>query len=89
LALGAGDGGGPRVRLVRANGHVLADFFADDAKLRGGARVAFNYLAGLVVGSGPGTPASIRFFDPQAPAAGPYETILPFDTVPPEGVYVG
>ncbi|MBX9627637.1 MAG: carboxypeptidase regulatory-like domain-containing protein [Gemmataceae bacterium] len=40
LIVGAGDGGGPRVRVLSRYGAVLADYFAADPGDRGGVRVA-------------------------------------------------
>ena len=37
--LGAGFGGGPRVRVLKADGSVVFDFFAFDSELRGGVFV--------------------------------------------------
>jgi uncharacterized delta-60 repeat protein len=77
LALGAGGGGAPRVRLldgrsllaapVATAGASVADFFAFDPSQRGGVRVAFHDTTGsgkadLLAGSGAGEPAEVRMF---------------------------
>src|SRR4029079_992657 len=67
LAFAPGDGGGPRVRLTRFDGTRLADFFPDDADLRGGARVALkdadgDGLADLIVASAAGEAGKVQVF---------------------------
>jgi uncharacterized delta-60 repeat protein len=96
LAVAPGDGGGPRVRLLHTDGSPLADFFADDETLRGGARVAVkdtdgDGLAELIVGSGAGVPSKVQvYLRTGLPAsAGPDQTFDPFVLAPPGGVYVG
>jgi uncharacterized delta-60 repeat protein len=96
LAVAPGDGGGPRVRLLKMNGESLADFFADDETLRGGARVAVkdtdgDGLAELIVGSGPGIPSKVQVYlrTGLPVSAGPDQTLDPFGLTLPDGVYVG
>ena len=69
LAVGAGDGGGPRVRVFAdARGRPRFDFFAFDENFRGGVRVAVADLNGdgvsdIVVAPGPGMAPLVRVFD--------------------------
>jgi hypothetical protein len=69
IVLGAGVGGGPRVRLYTdLTGEPVYDFFAYDNNFIGGVRVATADLTGdgvpdLVVGPGPGMPPLIRVFN--------------------------
>jgi hypothetical protein len=48
LVVAAGTGGGPRVRIIRSDGAVLADYFAFDSTFRGGANVTVETTGGLV-----------------------------------------
>ncbi len=82
LIVGAGNGGGPRVRIFNgadlnvafnpnAPGAVLADFFAFEDSQRGGVTVTTgNYTGGLfadvVVGAGPGGGPRVRVLNGQA-----------------------
>jgi hypothetical protein len=56
LVVGAGNGGGPRVRVLRSDGAVLADYFAFSPDFRGGVTLATaagsNGLDRLVVEPG-------------------------------------
>ncbi|CAN5226922.1 hypothetical protein BH11PLA2_BH11PLA2_21270 [soil metagenome] len=69
LVIGAGEGGGPRVRLFAdLSGEAMYDFFAYDMNFVGGVRVATADLNGdnvpdLVVAPGPGMAPLIRVFD--------------------------
>ena len=69
IAVGAGEGGGPRVRVYQdLRSEVAFDFFAYDSTFRGGVRVAVADLNGdgipdVVTAPGPGMPALIRVFD--------------------------
>jgi hypothetical protein len=64
VAVGAGTGGGPRVRIFSgADGSVLADFFAYEETFRGGVRVAVGG-GKVVTGAGDGGGAAVRVFDP-------------------------
>jgi hypothetical protein len=69
FAVGAGEGGGPRIRLfLELNGNQSQDFFAYDPNFRGGVRVALADLTGdgipeIVTAPGPGMPPFVRVFD--------------------------
>lgn len=69
FVVGAGEGGGPRVRVfANIRGEATYDFFAYDPNFAGGVRVAVADLTGdnvpdLVTGPGPGMPPLIRVFN--------------------------
>jgi uncharacterized delta-60 repeat protein len=96
LALGAGDGGGPRVTLSKLSGQVLADFFPDDSTLRGGIHVAIKDADGdglpeLIVGSGAGQDGNVQVFPTTfLPSPGsPDQSFDPFSGPVAGGVFVG
>src|SRR6185436_16451077 len=96
LAIGAGEGGGPRVLVTRFNGGPLADFFTDDNTLRGGIRVAIKDADGdgvceLIVGSGAGTAGKVQVFPGAGlpTPGGPDQELVPFGGDVPGGVFVG
>jgi hypothetical protein len=67
-AVGAGDGGGPRVRVFNPDGSVRFDFFAFEESFRGGVTVATGDVTGdgvddIVAGAGVGGGPRIRVFD--------------------------
>ncbi|MBY0514765.1 MAG: VCBS repeat-containing protein [Gemmataceae bacterium] len=69
VAVGAGEGGGPRVRVFHdLRARPVADFFAYDPDFRGGVRVAVADLNGdgvadVVTAPGPGMQPLVRVFD--------------------------
>ena len=69
IAVGAGYGGAPRVRVFSGkDGHLLRDFYPLDPSLRCGVSVAFadangDKLFGLVIGSGPGVPSVVKVYN--------------------------
>jgi hypothetical protein len=101
VVVGGGPGGGPRVMALDGKALVggaqieVANFFAGDASLRGGVRVAVRSAAGgaeVITGSGDGEAARVRIYPAAAArAAGPAsQELTPFDgAVLADGVYVG
>ncbi|OWK43228.1 Alkaline phosphatase [Fimbriiglobus ruber] len=75
VAVGAGYGGAPDVRLFNgATGQLQSEFFAFDSSLRGGVNVAAGALGAngavqLVAGDGPGGPPQVKIFDPSTETA--------------------
>lgn len=69
IAVGAGEGGGPRVRVFAdLRTRPVADFFAYDPEFRGGVRVCMADLNGdgigdIITAPGPGMQPLIRVFD--------------------------
>jgi hypothetical protein len=70
LVIGAGDGGGPRVRVLDPQTlAVTADFFAYEPTFRGGVYVGVGDFGGdvgrgIVTGSGPGGGPVVKVFNP-------------------------
>lgn len=63
LVVGAGPGGGPRVRVFHADDQSLVrDFFAYEPTFDGGVTVAVG-PAGVIVGTGPGGGPVVKVFD--------------------------
>ena len=68
FVVGAGEGGGPRVRIFHELNGPSSDFYAYDPNFRGGVRVALADLNGdgypdVVTAPGPGMPPLVRVFD--------------------------
>jgi hypothetical protein len=112
IAFGGGPGGAPRVRLFDGKALLAApvfsnvdevaaaaqrsNFFAGDAGLRGGVRLALHDGTGtadLLTGSGAGEPSRVRVYKAANLMAnanpGPDQEIDPFGVVLTSGVYVG
>lgn len=62
IIVGAGVGGAPRVRVFRADGSLISDFFAFESSLRGGVEVAVANGA-VVAGAGQGGGPVVKLFD--------------------------
>ena len=67
-ATGAGQGGGPHVKVYRGGGVEIASFYAYDAKFTGGVRVATGDVNGdrtadIVTVAGPGGGPHVKVFD--------------------------
>ena len=98
VAVGAGEGGGPRVRVYDplAGAPVagpLGSFFAFDPAQRGGVTVGTDSMAGdldgdgvadLAVGTGPGTAPRVRVFSGVDGSV--LREVAPFDDLPAGGV---
>lgn len=84
IAVGAGEGGGPRVRVFTdLRARPVADFFAYDPEFRGGVRVSVADLNGdgvgdIVTAPGPGMQPLIRVFDGRD-----YSLLLEFVAIDP------
>jgi hypothetical protein len=67
IAVGAGSGGGPQVKVFDASTlAVKADFLAFDGAFTGGVSVAMGQWNGhdvIVVGAGPGGGSEVKIFD--------------------------
>ena len=68
IITGAGNGGGPQVRIFDTNGKVKSSFMAYDKNFRGGVNVAAGDLNGdgkaeIVTGAGVGGAPQVRIFD--------------------------
>ena len=74
IITGAGNGGGPQIRIFNSKGDVQGQFFAYDKNFRGGVNVAIgrvnsgakNKKAKIIAAPGPGGGPHIRIFDNHA-----------------------
>lgn len=74
IIVGAGNGGGPHVRIFDMNGIVLGQFFAYDKDFRGGVKVAVANIDGgvgkkkseIITAAGKGGGPHIKIFDDHA-----------------------
>jgi fibronectin-binding autotransporter adhesin len=77
IITGAGEGGGPHVRVFTGDGSPLGDgFMAYDTAFRGGVRVAAGNLNGsgldeIITGAGPGGGPHVRVVTEDGTSAGP------------------
>ncbi|PKM91411.1 hypothetical protein CVU82_02335 [Candidatus Falkowbacteria bacterium HGW-Falkowbacteria-1] len=77
IVTGAGQGGGPHVRIFDMGGNLKGQFFAYDQNFRGGVNVAVGDLYGdgfgeIITGAGPGGGPHVRVFDYQANLKGQF-----------------
>jgi len=80
IITGAGNGGGPQVRIFNLQGNVQGQFFAYDSRFRGGVRVAVADNGGraargkdrIITAAGPGGGPHIRIFDNHANLKGQF-----------------
>lgn len=71
IIAGAGNGGGPQLRIFNNSGQVKGAFMAYDSRFRGGVNVAVGDLDGdgkaeIVTGAGNGGGPHVRVFDSQS-----------------------
>ena len=67
IVTGAGSGGGPQVRIFDIKGNLISQFFAYDAKFKGGVSVAVADVDGdgkaeIITGAGSGGGPQVRIF---------------------------
>ncbi|MSR32394.1 MAG: trypsin-like serine protease [Gemmataceae bacterium] len=92
ILVGAGEGGGPRVRVFSGNGlGVLKDFFVYDPAFTGGVRVSAGLIDGdsiydIITGAGPGGGPHVMAFSGLASA--PFLSFFAYDAAFTGGVYV-
>ncbi|MBU4347158.1 S8 family serine peptidase [Patescibacteria group bacterium] len=77
IITGAGAGGGPHIRIFNSQGELLGQFFAYDAKFRGGVNVASGDVNGdgvdeIIAGAGPGGGPHVRIFKADGRAIGQF-----------------
>ncbi len=68
IVTGAGNGGGPHIRIFNDRGDLMGQFFAYDKNFRGGVNVAVGDIDGdgvdeIVTGAGNGGGPQVRIFD--------------------------
>lgn len=94
IIVGAGEGGGPHVRVFGMNRNVpIRDFFAFDPSFRGGVRVAATSIdndgdADIIAAMGPGGLPMVRIFDVAGTTARKFDEFLAYDRAFTGGVYV-
>ncbi len=77
IVIGAGEGGGPEIRIFKPNGTLVrAGFFAFDPRFRGGVHVAIGNVVGssgaeIIAGAGPLGGPQIRIFNASGTPLGP------------------
>lgn len=92
IITGAGEGGGPHVRVFTAAGGLVREFFAYDASFTGGVRVASGDVNGdtfedIITAAGPGGGPHIKIFSGNA-AQGVLNEYFAYDASFVGGVYV-
>jgi len=68
IITGAGEGGGPHVRIFNVEGQAFSQFFAYEEKFRGGINVAVGDVTGdgkeeIITGAGKGIIPEVKVFD--------------------------
>ena len=68
IITGAGSGGGPQVRIFKANGKVISSFMAYDKNFRGGVNIAVGDVDGdgsneIITGAGSGGGPQVKIFN--------------------------
>ena len=80
IITGAGNGGGPQVRIFNDKGDVLGQFFAYNSNFRGGVRVAVADIdskvahkkAEIITAAGPGGGPHVRIFNDKGDVLGQF-----------------
>lgn len=77
IVVGAGNGGGPQVRVFSFSGESLLNFFAYDKNFRGGVNVAVGDINGdgkaeIITGAGNGGGPHVRFFNQRGEVLGQF-----------------
>ncbi len=77
IIAGAGNGGGPQVRIFNSKGEVLGQFFAYDKNFRGGVHVALGDIDGdgkdeIIAGAGNGGGPQVRIFNSKGEVLGQF-----------------
>ena len=77
IITGAGNGGGPQVRMFKPDGKVIGQFFAYDKNFRGGVNVAAGDIDGdgideIITGAGNGGGPQVRMFKPDGKVIGQF-----------------
>lgn len=94
IIVGAGEGGGPHVRVFGVNSNApIRDFFAFDPSFRGGVRVAATSIdndgdVDIIAAMGPGSLPMVRIFDVAGTTARKFDEFLAYDRAFTGGVYV-
>jgi autotransporter-associated beta strand protein len=93
IIVGAGDGGGPHVKVFAGtNDALIRNFFAYDPNFRGGVRVAAGDMSGdgtddIITGAGASGGPHVKAFD--ATSLGTLNSFMAFDPAFLGGVFVG
>ncbi|MBI2426825.1 MAG: S8 family serine peptidase [Candidatus Kerfeldbacteria bacterium] len=93
IVVGAGPGGGPQVRVFKADGTMVSQFFAYDLAFRGGVNVAVGDLDGngvneIITGAGPSGAPDVRIFDMRGNLKFK-QSFMAYAATVKNGVYVG
>jgi len=90
IVTGTDYGGGPHVRVFKADGSVVSSFFAYDPNFRGGVRVAVadldnNGTSEIYTAAGPGGGPHLRVFNTSGTVIGGF---FPFEESAENGIFV-